>query len=430
MAKLTAKGVEKEKRLGYHGDGDGLWLQVTATPDYDPADPQAKHTAKSWILRYRFGDRQREMGLGSAKLLSLAEARAEARKYLKMARIDGVDPIEERRNARAARAVERAKLVTFRQAAEIYIAAKAPGWKNAKTPAQWTSSLTKSAYPLIGDLPVKDIDTGLVMQVLEPIWPVTPESASRVRQRIESVLDWAKVRGHRDGENPARWKGHLEHQLTPRAKMAPVKNHRSLPFAEMNAFWAKLNSRRGITAEALKFTILTAARTGMVLGAKWQEIDFTAKSWTVPAERMKGLKERPKEHRAVLSDLAIDVLKKVYEFRKDDESYIFPNMDTRKPLSTNSLRNLLIKMDYGHVSAHGFRATFSTWGSETTDYPQEMIEMALSHAIANKVEAAYRRGDMFEKRRKLMDDWAMWCMTRSEDVKVLSKEKGAEHVGK
>jgi integrase len=423
VGKLTAKGVEKERALGYHGDGDGLWLQVTAAPGYDPNAPESKHVSKSWILRYRFADRQREMGLGSAKLLGLGDARTEARKYLRMARIDGIDPIEARRAARATQAVERAKLVTFRQAATSYIAAKKAGWKNPKQEAQWTSSLKAYAYPLLGDLPVRDIDTGLVMKVLEPIWSEVPETASRVRGRIESVLDWAKVRGHRDGENPARWRGHLQHQLAPRFKVKAVVNHPALPYRDMFQFWEALAARGGMAAEALRFAILTAARSGEVFGATWKEIDLKARAWVIPADRMKAAKE----HKVALSARAVELLERLEPLKRDGDSFVFPGQVKGKPLSSMAMLMLLRKMKRDDVTAHGFRSSFRDWAAETTAYPGEMVEMALAHAIGNKVEAAYRRGDMFERRRRLMDDWATYCTSKpGEGGNVVSIREAAQ----
>ena len=300
---------------------------------------------------------------------------------------------------RAWRAPKRSRLNSARSS---YIASHSAGWRNAKHAAQWGTTLATYAYPVFGSLPVAAVDTGLVMKALEPIWSTKPETAGRVRGRNESVLDWAKVRGYRDGENPARWKGHLIQLLPSLTKVTKVKHHAAMPYAELPAFLIALRARPAMAARALEFAILTAARTGEVLGARWQEMDLEARIWMVPAERMKA----GREHRVPLSDAAVAILKAIY--RTGDLVF---------PLSNMALLMLLRRMGHGELTAHGFRSTFRDWASETTNHPRDVVEMALAHAIADKTEAAYRRGDLFEKRRRLMVEWEAYCGAAPADAR-------------
>jgi integrase len=330
------------------------------------------------------------MGLGSAELISLADARRkrdDARRLL----LDGIDPIEARRSARQARQLAVVEAVSFKQAAMGYMSAHEAGWRNERHARQWPESLELYAYPVLGTLSVQAIDTGLILRVLEPIWLLKPETASRVRGRIESVLDWAKTRGYRTGENPARWRGHLENLLPARAKV--------------RKFMVALRQQDSIAARALEFTILTAARSGEVLGAKWDEIDLTGKVWTVPEDRMKA----GNAHRVPLSDAAMSVLNEMWPLRNG--GFPFPSQDLTGMLGHAALFMLLRRMGRGDVTTHGFRSTFRDWAAERTHYPNEVVEMALAHTVGSKVEAAYRRGDLFDKRRLLMVDWATFCAT-------------------
>jgi integrase len=285
------------------------------------------------------------------------------------------------------------------------------GWRNAKHRQQWENTLATYVYPTLGELPVSAIDTGLVVQVLDPIWTEKPETASRVRGRIEAVLDAATVRGFRQGPNPAQWKGSLAHVLPAPAKVRKVEHHAALPFDQMPAFLAALRGRPGMAARALEFAILSASRTGEVLGARWGEIDLAAKVWTVPADRMKA----GREHRVPLSSPALAVLETVQPLalmrdgKPDPVAPVFPGLRRALPLSNMSLLMVLRRMERDDLTAHGFRSTFSDWAAERTAYPREAVEMALAHTINNKVEAAYRRGDLFDKRCRLMDDWARFC---------------------
>ncbi|MGH8040594.1 MAG: tyrosine-type recombinase/integrase, partial [Rudaea sp.] len=285
-------------------------------------------------------------------------------------------------------------------------AAHKSGWKNEKHAAQWTSTLDTYAYPVIGKLPVAAIDTVLVMKVLEPIWTTKTETATRVRGRMESVLDWATVRGYRDGENPARWKGHLDHLLPKRSKVKKVQHHPALVYAKAPAFLSELRAQEGTAARALEFLILTACRTNEVIGARWNEFDLAEKTWTVPAERMKA----GKEHRVPLSAQALKIIK---DLRKQVQGeFVFPGLHEGNPLSNMAMLELLKRMERNALTVHGFRSTFRDWVGETTNYPREVAEAALAHTIKDKAEAAYARGDLFAKRRRMFDDWAGYLATR------------------
>ncbi|MFF9553162.1 tyrosine-type recombinase/integrase [Methylobacterium fujisawaense] len=401
MAKLTAIQI---KRLGpgMHGDGDGLYLAVGKTGGGEGKG----EGSRSWVFRYRDNGRLRDMGLGSARDVPLADARRKVAD-LRRLRADGIDPLAAKRASENKRRAEAAKAIAFRTCAEGYIEAHKAGWRNEKHAAQWTATLATYAYPVFGELPVGAVDTGLVMQALGPIWAVKPETATRVRGRIESILDWATTSGHRHGENPARWKGHLANLLPNRSKVRKVEHHAALPFKDVPAFMETITGQPGVAAKLMAFTILTAARTGEALGARWSEIDMNAGTWTVPAERMKG----GVEHRVPLS---APVLALLAGMRGLDGEFVFPGGRRGKPLSNMAMLVLLRRMERTDLTVHGFRSSFRDWASETTHFPSEVVEMALAHAIESKVEAAYRRGDLFAKRRKLMDAWAQFCGAAGE----------------
>jgi integrase len=391
IGKLTALAVDKAKRRGYYGDGGGLFLQVSP------------NGAKSWVFRFKEAGKLREMGLGPVHTIGLADAREKARECRRL-RLDGLDPIEVRKATRTQVKLDAAKAMTFKACAERYIAAHKAGWRNPKHAAQWPSTLAAYAYPAFGTLPVQTIDVGLVMKAVEPIWTVKPETAGRVRGRIESVLDWATARGYRQGENPARWRGHLENLLPKKSKVRRVEHHAALPYGEIAAFIAELRQQEGVAARALEFTILTAARTGEVIGADWNEIDIAERLWTVPADRMKA----GKEHRVPLSDAALVILEEMQKVRQVGD-FVFPGGKSRRPLSNMALAMTLRRMGRGELTVHGFRSSFRDWAAERTGFPAEVAEMALAHTVSDKVEAAYRRGDLFQKRRQLMDAWAKHC---------------------
>jgi integrase len=398
IGRRTALRIEKAKEPGMYADGGGLYLRIT--PD----------GTKNWVLRYMLNRRPRWMGLGPFPLYGLQEARGRALDARKL-RHDGIDPIETRRAERARQRLDEAKAITFRQCAESYIKAHRAGWRNAKHAAQWEATLATYAAPIM-PLPVQAIDTGLVLKVLEPIWTQKPETASRVRGRMESILDFAKVRGYREGENPARWRGHLDHLLPARSKVRKVAHHAALPYGELPTFLTALREREAVAARALEFLILTAARTGEVIGARWREIDLLEKVWTIPAERMKA----GRDHRVPLSPRALDILRDMAVFRPandGDDAFVFASSTRGQPLSNMAFLMLIRRMDRDNLTAHGFRSTFRDWTAERTNFPAEVAEMALAHAVGDKVEAAYRRGDLFEKRRRLMQQWAAFCATAS-----------------
>ena len=390
--RLNALAVSQAKAPGLYPDGDSLYLKVARTG------------SKSWVLRYRLNGRKtpRDMGLGPVRLVSLSEARSKAQEARRLL-LEKIDPLEERRQERAQRAADAAGTISFREAADRYVKAQAPGWKNDKHKDQWETTLDRYVHPVVGTLPVNLVEIGHVMKVLEPIWTVKTETASRVRGRIEAVLDWATAHGYRKGDNPARWKGQLEVLLPAPAKVARVKHHPALPYKELPDFIRLLRNQEGVGALALEFTILTAARTGETIGASWEEMDLTDRVWIVPAERIKA----GREHRVPLSYRAVEILRIMRDMRVSD--FVFPGLRKGKPLSNMTMLGVLKRMGCGHLTTHGFRSSFRDWAAECTNYPGEMAEMALAHTIGNKVEAAYRRGDLFDRRRQMMRDFAAYC---------------------
>ena len=394
---LTDRMVTQRKKPGVLIDGKGLRLRVTVNSN-------TEEVRKSWVLRVTVkGGPVRELGLGSADDLSLADAREVARQWRALAR-DGKDPLVARAAERAERALEAARAMTFQQCAEALIASHEASWKNAKHRQQWSNTLKTYAYKVFGDLPVQAIDVTLVMKAVEPIWKTKTETASRVRQRIESVLDWATARGYRKGENPARWRGHLDNLLPARAKVQKVKHHPALPYTEIPAFMIALRASDGDSARALQFTILTATRTNEALKARWGEINLKEKVWTIPAERMKA----GREHRVPLSPAAVALLETMRKAHPKSD-WVFPGTGKDKTLSTMAMLMTLRRMKRDDLTTHGFRSTFRDWAAEQTSFAREVAEAALAHAIGDKTEAAYRRGDALEKRRKLMEAWAGYC---------------------
>jgi integrase len=408
--RLSALAVERARKTpGMHADGGGLYLQVTAN-------------GASWVYRFMLNGRAREMGLGPLSLFGLQDARTKALDARRR-RHSGVDPIEARKAERGACRLMEAKAITFRECADGYIKAHRAGWRNAKHAGQWEATLATYADPIIGALPVQAIDTPVVMKVFEQpirsgsdrskrsvsnLWHAKPETASRLRGRIESILDWAKVRGYREGENPARWRGHLDKLLPARAKVRKVKHHAALPYNELADFMATLQEQEGVAARALETTILTAARTGEVVGARWGEIRLAEKLWVIPGDRMKA----GKEHRVPLSDRVLEILAEMKTLRPEGqekrEDFVFPGRKLGQPLS-NMAMDMLLRRMARDVTVHGFRSTFRDWAAERTSFPSEVAEMALAHTISSKVEQAYRRGDMFERRRRMMAAWATFC---------------------
>lgn len=396
--KLSAAGVAKVKAPGLYSDGGGLYLQV------------AKGGSKSWIFRFMIAGRPRYMGLGSIDTFSLREARERAKEARKLV-ADGIDPIEARRDRIAATHADNATLVTFSEAAKRYIKAHEAGWRNPKHADQWRNTLTTYADPVIGPLSVAKVDTAHILQIIEPIWTEKTETASRIRGRIESVLDWATARHYRSGDNPARWRGHLDKLLPARSKVAKVRHHPAMPYKDLPAFIQRLRALNSISANALEFTILTAVRTSEAIGATEAEFDLKAKVWTIPAERMKA--NRP--HRVPLSNRAVEIFKTTP--REVDCQYVFPGAKCGKPLSNMAMLELLQGMKGTEgLTVHGFRSTFRDWAAERSNFPRELAEAALAHVINDKTEAAYQRGDLLEKRRKLMLAWASFATTPTTAV--------------
>lgn len=373
---LSAQKV-KAAIAGRHGDGRGLFLYVKPTG------------ARSWVLRYQVQGRRRDLGLGAYPDVTLAMAReraSEARRLI----AEGQDPIAIK---------QQAKPKTFRDAALELIESKRPGWKSGKHAAQWTATLETYVFPKFGQVQVAKVETADVMGALKPIWTKKPETASRVRQRIEAVLDYASALAIRTGDNPARWRGHLDHLLPKPAKVRAVKHHPALPHAEIASFMAELSGRAGVAARALGFTILTAARSGETRGMTWAEINLEARIWTIPAKRMKA----GKEHRVPLCDEAVAFLGQ----SRDATKLVFESESKAgKPISDMSMTAVLRRMGRDGITVHGFRSTFRDWAGETTGFPREVIEAALAHGIKDKAEAAYARSDLFDKRRDLMVAWA------------------------
>ncbi len=392
--KLSARKAASESKPGLYSDGGGLYLQVS------------KSGSKSWIYRFMMNRKVRDMGLGSLRDFSLSEVRDKARECRQLVH-DGIDPIEQRKSARSARMAENRKSQSFEDCANDYLKTHSSAWKNPKHRQQWENTLSTYVYPIIGKLSVKDINTHLVKKVLDPIWTTKTETATRVRGRIERILDWATVQELRQGENPARWKGHLDHLLPAPTKLKRVQHHKALPYQDMYDLMLELTTADGTSALGLRFLILTAARSGEVRLATWNEIDLEKKTWTIPAERMKA----GKEHIVPLCSQAIDILKTMEKYRESD--LIFSGTKKDRPLSDMAFTQLLRRLDKTDITAHGFRSSFRDWAGETTAFPREVIEAALAHQLKDKTEAAYFRSNLLEKRRKLMDAWDKHCRTIS-----------------
>lgn len=389
---LTAREVATIKVPGRYADGAGLYLQVSPRVG-------SEGVTKSWLFRFTFNARPKQMGLGSLNTVSLSEARDAALAVRKMVQA-GIDPIVNRQTEKAASAAKVNLPETFQDFAQEYIRLNGEGWKNDKHRQQWGNTLATYAYPVIGSIHVRDVSKAHVLQILKPIWREKTETARRVRSRIETIMDMAIAADARETENPARL-GVLKFLLPNQGKRPQVKHHPAMPYAEIGTFMASLRKRDDLSAKALEFLILTASRTGEVIEARWDEIDGDI--WTVPAERMKA----SKEHKVPLSDAAkviIDALPII-----DGNPHLFPGQRKQRPLSNMAMLKLLDRMGYGDYTSHGFRSTFRDWAAETTNYPREVAESALAHGNPDKVEAAYQRGDFFEKRRKLMEAWASYC---------------------
>ena len=407
--RMAALAVTKVKKPGMHPDGGGLYLQVS------------KSGAKSWIYRYTLNGKARYMGLGPLDTVSLSEARKKA-DVARQLRHEGIDPIEARETEFTKARLAAAKAITFKDAATSYIEAHRAGWSSPKSERQWRVSLASYAYPVIGALSIQSVDVGLVLKVIEPIWAEKPVTASRIRGRIESILDWATARGYRRGDNPARWRGHLENLLPKRIKVRRVRHFPALPYGEIGAFMGTLHVHEGMAPRALEFVILTAARTSEVIGARWGEFDLSGAIWEISAERVKSRLV----HRVPLSPAALAVLKTVWiEGVSTDDDYVFPGAKGGKPLSSMAMLMLLKHMERSDLTVHGFRSTFRDWAAEQTNFPRDVAEAALAHVISDAVERAYRRGDLFAKRKQLMGAWARFCAAPATSGEVVPLRGGA-----
>ena len=391
--RLTALQVQKLKKPGYHGDGGGLYLSVNRTG------------SKSWIFRYRYRGKEHEMGLGSLLTFGLLDARERALVQRKLL-ADGNDPLGFKSAVSLQRSMAAANIITFDDAADRYITSHREGWKNAKHADQWVNTLATYASPVFGKMPCSEVTTPLVMRVLEPIWTVKTETATRVRGRIEKILDWAKTQGYRTGDNPAAWRGHLENLLSAPKKTTKVEHHPALPWREMGAFMLALRKMPGGAAMALQLIILTNCRTTEVIEAPWSEFDFDLKLWTIPASRMKA----EREHFIPLSDAALAVLAQAKQ-EAAGSAFLFPGGKKIKPLSNMACLQLLKRMGRADLTVHGFRSSFRDWAGESTSHPREVIEHAMAHQLRDKAEAAYARGTLLDRRRVLMTDWAAHCAT-------------------
>lgn len=393
---LTALEVSRLTTPGNHAVGGvtGLYLYVNEAQ------------GRSWVLRITVAGKRKHLGLGGYPSVTLAQARDKAREARELV-VKGVDPIQERKAAASALRAQQATRRTFEEVASAFVTFQEAAWKNAKHRKQWSSTLEAYAHPIIGRLPVDEITEQHVISVLEPIWSQKNETASRLRGRIESVLDWARVRGHRDGENPARWKGHLDKVFPAPSQVRRVRHFQALPVKEVPAFLTRLGSQKGVSALALKFLVLTAARSGEVRGAAWDEVDFLHGVWTIPASRMKA----KREHRVPLSDAALAVLGEARARQAPGTTRLIFCNQNGGMLSDMSMTALMRKMELGAVP-HGFRSTFRDWVGELTNFPSDLAEIALAHVLPNKTEAAYRRGDALEKRRGMMEAWALHCLTK------------------
>lgn len=389
---LSALAVGRLTAPGHHAVGGvtGLYLYVSG------------ESARSWVLRVMIGNKRRHIGLGGFPDVTLAQARDKARTAREQI-LSGIDPIAERKAVASQLRAQQAAEKTFEQAAQAYIDAHGDTWKNPKHRAQWVSTLDTYAYPHMGKLLVRDVAQSHVLAALEPIWKTKNETASRLRGRIESVIDWAIARGLRSGDNPARWKGHLDKLLPAPGKVQKVEHHRAMPINDMPAFMAQLKQREGLAPRALEFLILTAARSGEVRGATWPEIDFESKVWTIPGERMKA----GREHRVPLSVAALELLRALP--RLHDNPLVFPA--PRGGVQSDMTLTAVMRRMKASAVPHGFRSTFRDWVGERTSHPRELAEQALAHTLESKVEAAYRRGDALEKRRAMMEAWALFCVT-------------------
>lgn len=399
--KLSDRTVKAKKEQGRYNDGNGLYLQVS------------KSGSKSWLFRYMLDNKSKEMGLGSIRTVPLGVARTEALECKKLLR-EGIDPIKERKERLARAKTANIDVLTFERCAEAYLEAHSASWKSVRHEKIWRSSLKRFAYPIIGNLPVNTIERGHIMQVLDPIWRVKTETAKRLRGRLENILDWATVQEFRKGENPARWRGHLDKLLPKPSELYKVKHFAALPYQEINSFMDKLRERDAQSALALRLIILTATRSGEVRKAVWSEFDLDKGIWVIPAERMKA----DKEHTIPLCKEAISIIQQLPRLAGCD--YLFTSPKSGNPLSDVVFKQLMKRMGVSDITTHGFRSTFRDWAAEQTSFPREVIENALAHQLKDKAEAAYFRSNLLDKRRELMNKWGDYTkLPSTQDGKII-----------
>jgi integrase len=402
--KLTAAEVKRIIKPGKHPIGGSLYLQVS------------QDGARSWLFRYQLNNRRRWMGLGGCSDVSLSGARDDIKHYKRDFIKLGIDPLAEKAKSKDKATEDRRELanrqMTFSLCAEQYIESKAPGWKNPKHRLLWQNTLTTYAYPVIGNLPIAHIENSHILEILTPIWLTKTETANRVRGRIELVIDYATAMRYRQGDNPAVWRGNLNAILAKPSDVTAVKHHPALPYTEINGFMIELSQTKGSGAQALILTILCATRTSETLKAMWSEFDLEKKMWVIPKERMKA----EVEHRVPLSTAALSLLTERHKAKKSE--FLFPGGKNNPHLSNMSMTTVLRRMDRGEITVHGFRSTFRDWVAEKTNYAQRVAETALAHQLSDGTEAAYQRGDLLEKRRALMQDWADYCF-RNKSTKVV-----------
>ncbi|MEJ0063319.1 MAG: integrase arm-type DNA-binding domain-containing protein [Alphaproteobacteria bacterium] len=401
FCKLTAMQVRSLNTKGFYADGGNLYLQVSGTG------------AKSWIFRFMMYGKAHMMGLGATHVVSLAEARHRAAEYRRSIS-DGIDPLAVRKERKEKAKLEASRAITFKDCAVAYIKAHEASWKNEKHAYQWTSTLEGYAYPVIGKMPVHEVNVEHVLAILKPIWKEKTETASRLRGRIESVLNWAYTMEYRRGENPAVWKGRLENLLSKPSKTKKIKHHDALHYDKVHVFMADLAAREEMAARALEMVIYTASRTGEVIGATWPEFDLDKGLWIIPGSRMKA----GREHRVPLSGPAIAILRKLREGNPAGKTlnWVFLSGRRNKPLSNMAMLALLKRMERTDITVHGFRSTFRDWAAEQTNYPSEIGEAALAHISKDKTLTSYLRSDFFEKRRQMMSDWASWCLKNKGEI--------------
>jgi integrase len=408
VKRLKDMQIRRLSKPGSYPDGEGLYLQVRTSG------------AKDWFYRYEVDGKGRKRGLGSYPTISLEQARDDALECRQL-RQQGIDPVDYAKAQRQKEALDEAKSFTFKECALAYINSHQQGWKNRKHESQWRNTLDTYAYPTIGDIGVQDIDIGLVLDVLEPIWYEKTETASRVRQRIENILDWATVKQYRSGDNPALWRGRLDKLLPKRVKVQKPVHFPAMDYRELPGYFQALRKRDSVATRALAFTILTAARNGEARAVTSDELDIKGKVWTIPDNRMKA----DREHRVPLSAEALKIIKEMEPFKRHTDHFIFPGQAHAKPISEASLLKIVKQQDKT-LTVHGFRSTFRDWCAEQTSFPREVAEAALAHSIRDKTEAAYQRGDLFEKRRRLMDQWMQYCLKGKGKAKVVPIRKKAK----